>query len=337
MSAINSTTSELSLIPSSAIEQKFKNAHNILIATHIDPDGDAIGTQLAFGEYLKKCGKSVTMVRDSDVPEKYSFLHKVEDIIETRSLKSNDSFDTVVILECSTIERSGEAGRFIRPGINVINIDHHRDNAGFGTVNWVDIKTSSVGEMAFELFHTIGIEITPTMAECLYVAIMTDTGRFRYSSTSARTMAIAGELISAGADPHKICNEVYYSVQPSSMKLMGKVLNSIEYFNEGRFAVLVLTHEMLQQSGASPSDSEGLVDFTMITKGVIAGILLKEINHSQTKVSLRSNNGVNVSLIAAKFGGGGHLNASGCTVPLPIDEAKQVILNLFSEAIHGLA
>lgn len=324
-------------MPAAMIESILNRANRVLVASHIDPDGDALGTQLAFGEYLRSLGKHVLLVRDSDIPAKYLFLPGIQTIRHTSTLPNDFAVDTAVILECPTKDRIGSASKYLLDLVSVINIDHHRDNSMFGEVNWVDIKPSSVGEMAFEYFTEVGAEISSDMAECLYTAIVTDTGRFRYNSTSPRTMQIAGQLIAAGADPHKITNEVYYNLSASSMILTGKVLNSIQYFCDGRVCVLSLTQEMLEQAGAVESESDGLVDFTLFTRGVRAGALVKELKDGRTKVSFRSQDGINVSALAYRYGGGGHFNAAGCTMPVPFKEARQQVVEMLCEADHASA
>ncbi len=318
--------------PTSQIRGALEKATRILVVSHIDPDGDALGTQLAFGNYLKSLGKEVHLVRDSEIPDKYRFLPGVDNIVPANTLPKDVAIDTGLVLECPSLKRAGTAADFLTNGMLIVNIDHHQDSAEYGTVNWIDTKASSVGEMAYEYFQAVGFEIDADVATCLYTAILTDTGRFRFASTSSRTMTIAGELIAHGADPRVICDYVYFDMQPSTMILTGKVLNTVEYHHDGRVCILTLTAAMLTESGASESDSDGLVDFTLFTKGVTTGALLKEIDQNTTKVSLRSCNGVNVAEIASRFGGGGHFNAAGCRVPLPLKEAKEEILKLLREA-----
>ncbi|MEW5994645.1 MAG: bifunctional oligoribonuclease/PAP phosphatase NrnA [Candidatus Zixiibacteriota bacterium] len=321
--------------PISEIRGLLERSQRVLVASHIDPDGDAIGTQLAFGGYLKALGKEAFLVRDAEVPVKYRFLDGADAIRHVSEHRDDLSIDTALILECPNADRIGEAGRFLTTDIQVINIDHHRDNRNFGTVNWVDPSASSVGEMACEYFREVGFQITPAIAEQLYTAILTDTGRFRFSSTTARTLAVAGELIAAGANPQKICDHAYYNLQPSTMRLIGKVLNSIEFFDDGTICFLTLTRAMLAQTGAELSESEGLVDFTMFTNGVLAGALLKENSSGVTKVSLRSRNLIDVAQLAAQFGGGGHPNAAGCTIPLPLGQAREQLLQIIREVHNG--
>lgn len=316
----------------SEIRSILEASQRVLVVSHIDPDGDALGTQLAFGPYLRSLGKDVYLVRDSEIPDKYRFLPGVDKIVLDGSLPADLKIDTGLVLECPNLKRAGSAAQRLTNGVKIINIDHHQDSSEYGNVNWIDTGASSVGEMAYEYFEAVGFEVDADVATCLYTAILTDTGRFRFASTSPRTMAIAGDLIARGADPREICDYVYYDMQPSTMLLTGKVLNTLEYHNNGRVCLLILTKEMLTEAGADESDSDGLVDFTLFTRGVTTGALLKEIDETTTKVSLRSCDGVNVADIASRFGGGGHFNAAGCRLPLPLDQAKREILRLLREA-----
>ena len=314
----------------SRIRQLLENSRRILVVTHVDPDGDALGTQLAFASYLRHIGKEPVLVRDDVVPDKYRFLSGVNDVPTVDGIDGNLEFETALVLECPVIARTGRAERFLNDDVTIINLDHHQDNGGFGDVNWINSKASSVGEMAYEYFMQVGYDISPVVAEYLYTAILTDTGRFRYSNTSARTMEIAGRLIDAGADTQKICDLVYYDLPPTTTMLVGRVLSGVEFFDQGRICLLTLTLKMLAETGAHKSETEGLVDFTLYNKGVLAGALLREIDHQQTKVSLRSKERIDVASLAAVYGGGGHFNAAGCTLPLPLAEAKAEVLRLFA-------
>ena len=320
--------------PVAAMERLLKHCQRVLVASHIDPDGDALGSQLAFADYLRTLGKQVLVVRESSVPAKYRFLPGADSIIDVASCDSGERVDTAVILECPNRTRIGRVGSLLAPNAAIINIDHHQDNEVFGAVNWIDTGASSVGEMIFEYFQLVGFEISPQVAEQLYTAILTDTGRFRYSSTSARTMAIAGELLRSGADSQKICDSIYYDLRPSTVKLMGKVLNSIEFADNGRICLLTLTSRMLEECGADQSESEGIIDFALFSRGVQVGVLLKSGNSTGTRVSLRSRGDLNVAVLAASFGGGGHPNAAGCEIPLPLSEARAELIKLLQEARH---
>ncbi len=331
----NSIVSTDSRPPLADIMAILDSSSKVLVASHIDPDGDALGTQLAVAAFVRSLGKDVYLVRDNDIPDKYRFLEGINDIPTVDYYQENGLFDAAIILECPTVARIGRASRLLHD-IKIINIDHHLDNGQFGDVNWINVKASSVGEMAVEMFEMVGFDINASVAEQLYTAIMTDTGRFRYRSTSPRTMEIVGRLIEAGADPQKICDEVYYNVRPSTMKLIGKVLNAIEFHHDGRVCLLTLTKGMLDETGAHDSESDGLVDYTLFNSGVVAGALIKEVDATKTKVSFRSKDGIDVAAIAARFGGGGHFNASGCTIDMPLEDTRQAIIKMLSEAIDEI-
>jgi bifunctional oligoribonuclease and PAP phosphatase NrnA len=314
------------------IRETLEKCHHPLVLSHIDPDGDALGTQLAVGAYLESLGKPVVMLRDSDIPNKYAFLPGIERIVRPNGPGQSGPFDVAIVLECPQLQRLGAAARFIGPQTLVINIDHHPDNELEAEISWLDVKASSVGEMMYEYFSATGVELDHSMATQLYTAILTDTGRFRFGSTTPRTLAIAGELVRAGADPREICDRVYFDMDPAVVKLTGRVLSALEYHDHGRICIMPLTQQMLVDTGASVTNTEGLVDYSLFTRGVEAGALFRELETGFTKVSLRSRNGINVAAIAARYGGGGHPNAAGCLVKLPLEQAKQEIVSLLQES-----
>ena len=231
------------------IREAFDNAGHILVVSHLDPDGDALGSQLAIGAYLRHLGKSVSMVRDSEIPEKYRFLPGVERIVETSRLPDDISVDTAVVLECPTLARVGSAAAYLTDSVKIINIDHHPDALDLGSINWIETTMSSVGEMVYEFFEAVDYDITAAVATALYTAIMTDTGRFRYPSTTRRTMEIAGALIEAGADPHYTCDMVYYNMRPSTLKLTGQILHGVEFHLDNKVCLLTMSREMMQTAG----------------------------------------------------------------------------------------
>jgi phosphoesterase RecJ-like protein len=334
--AANKTdTNDITRVLIEQIREALDGSRRILVTSHIDPDGDAVGTQLAFGSHFKDTGKEVILLRDSEIPEKYLFLPDVDTIMPSQSCGDSLAIDAALVLECPTVKRMGSVSRFLKDGVTVVNIDHHRNGQNFADINWIDTSSSSVGEMAWEYFTQVGYKLTPAVAEQLYTAVLTDTGRFRYESTSPKTMRCAAELIAAGANPKEICDEVYYRLRPEVMKLTAMVLGSVEFHNSNRICVLRMTKDMLARSGARESDSEGLVDYTLFSRGVITGALLKEVNDTRTRVSFRSNNPVDVSRIAARFGGGGHYNASGCTLPWGMERAREQVIRLLVEADSG--
>lgn len=317
--------------PIHEIRRLLERGRRVLVASHVDPDGDAIGTQLAVGAFLRHLGKEVFLVREADIPGKYRFLTGIDRIRPFDEFPMDLTPDTAVVLECPTIDRVGRAACFLTDNVQILNIDHHYDSGTFGTVNWIDPTKSSVGEMAFELFEEYAYAFPPEVAEQLYTAILTDTGRFRFPSTSPRTMEIVGRLIGSGANPKKITDDVYFRLGAPTMKLMGRVLSTIEFHDDNTICLLTLTKQMLEESGADLSDSDGLVDFAMFCDTVEIGGLLKEQN-GRTRVSLRSRDSINIADVAAEYGGGGHFNAAGCTMPFGLPEARTTLIEVLKNA-----
>jgi len=203
----------------------------------------------------------------------------------------------------------------------IINIDHHRHNTHFGAVNVVDCEAAACGEMTYDLLRHLGAQINTCIAQQLAAAIITDTGRFHYRSTSPRTLELTAALMRQGADLTTLTDEIYYSYPPAHYQLMQHVLGNAQMRSGGRICFLTLRERDRKKFGIPLRELEGLVDYTLYLRGVEIGALLKEIEGNKTKVSLRSTNSINVAEIARKFGGGGHHNASGCVIDLPLDRA----------------
>ncbi len=309
-------------------------AQSILITSHEDPDGDSLGSQLAVHRLLQSLDKENAIVDQGKIPFKYIFLPDIALVIDIENYNGRTDFDLAIILECPNVERTGKVSRLIGPSTKIINIDHHPDNSGFGDLVWLEPKSSSVGEMLFDLFTSIGAAIDQETAIQFYTAILTDTGRFRFRSTTGKTMEIAGRLIELGADPRDICDRIYYSFPISTIKLMGHVLSRIRFYDDGKICILQLDRKALEESRAGLGDVDGLADYTLFGKDVQVGGLLKELNENLTKVSLRSRDRIDVSHLAHKYGGGGHFNAAGFAVNLSITEAEKILLHDLQEILH---
>ena len=320
-----------SAVPVEEISAILEQSKSVLVVSHVDPDGDALGTQLAFAAFLRKGGKKVYLVREDEIPEKYGFLPGVNEIKHIHDIIDGFNVDAAVVLECPKFTRAGNITKKLADDCRIINIDHHQDNEEFGEINWIDLKASSVGEMVFELFDAVGHEIDETTALQLYTAILSDTGRFRYNSTTPRTMAIVGKLIEAGADPREICDQVYYNHPLSTIKLIGHALDNAEFVSSNTICILSVGQEILRQKEARLSDTEGLAEYTLFGQGVEVGILLKEGHDGVTRVSLRSRGKINVANVAARFDGGGHPCAAGCSIEKNLNDAKQALLKVISE------
>lgn len=316
------------------IEQDISKSQSILITCHVDPDGDSIGSELALLRYIDSFKKEVTIVNHDAAPSRYGFLPFSDRIRSIKEYRGTDRFDLAIILECPSLKRAGEAAGLISPETKVINIDHHRDNSGYGDVVLIDAEASAVAEMLVEFFLGRGFEIDGDMATLLYAGILTDTGRFRFSSTTQRTMEIAGMLIEYGANPREICDRIYYCLSEPMLKLTGRVFSQSKLFNSGRICLIFLDRETLKTSNLELPDAEGLAEYTLYGKDVVVGGLLREIDDVVTRVSLRSRNSINVCSLAQKYGGGGHFNASGFTINLPIKVAGERLLEDLRELVN---
>lgn len=316
-----------------AIINALRETKRLLVVSHTNPDGDAIGSSLAMAAYLESLGKEVIILFDSPIPSVYDFLKGANKIIKADTYQQPLTVDTVIALECPSLERIGKVKNRLTGNETILCIDHHLDSEEYGVVNWIDTSYSSVGEMLWHMFKLADYQFDQTVAEHLYTGVMTDTGRFRFDNTSPRTMICASELIAAGAKPEKISRAVYFDSKPSTLKLQGLVLHDIQFTADNRICYLSLTNKMLQEAKADRSEAEGLIDFTLFGTGVLIGAMFKEADNSTTRVSLRSAADINVAKIAGEYGGGGHFRAAGFDVSAGIEQARQIVLKRLVEAL----
>lgn len=308
------------------------DAETILICSHSSPDGDSVGSQLATHNYISGLGKKVVIVNQGSIPYKYQFLPGVENIQNSDDWKCNLKFDLAVILDCSDTDRIRNVRELIGRDTKIINIDHHSDNSRFGDLALINDKASSVAEMMTELFIGMEITINSDMAMQLFAGIMTDTGQFRFDSTGRRTMEIAGYLIEKGANPRVICDNVYYSAPPDMLKMKGKMIGDARFYEKDKICLMEISRNVMHEYGFSIDDLDGLAEYTMHARGVMVGALLKEVDERETRISLRSRSLIDVSMLAHKFGGGGHPNASGFVFNMPLETSRHKLL----ENLRGL-
>jgi len=281
-----------------------------LISVHRNPDGDALGSQLALMLALEKMNKIVTLHNLDPVPEIYRFLPH-GDRIRT-GVPITGRYDACIVLD-SDPPRTGLFEPSC-PADTLINIDHHVTNPSSWPHTWLDAHAAATGEMVYRLVRDMGVAIDPEIALCLYTAIFTDTGSFRYSNTSADSMKIAAALLEAGADPWLVTEHVYESFAYARLKLLGTVLASMERSDDGRIAWVVVTDELFRQTGTSSEDTDNFVNYVRSVKGVEVAILFRQTAAEQYKISLRSKGRVDMSALAQALGGGGHKNAAGSTI-----------------------
>lgn len=303
-----------------------KNA--FAITTHVKPDGDGVGSSLGLCWLLRSLGKEAEVIVRGEVPPAYRSLPGAEEIKDVTSL--NGKYDAVFVIECSDLDRPGIDGlekQF------TVNIDHHTTSEHFGTINWIDSTASAVGEMIYNLCKAIGGRITKEIAECVYMALVTDTGSFHFPNTSDRTLKVASELIKAGARPEKIGEAVYYNYPWSRIELMRQVLSTVRRDASGRIAMMRQTLAMREEAAAIDGDNNGFVNIPLAAREIQAVVYMREIGQNKFRASLRSKRDINVAKVAEKFGGGGHRNASGLSIEGEWDEAEARIVAALNEAI----
>lgn len=311
-----------------------KNSRRLILATHINPDGDAIGSLTAMGLALEALGKETTLHCASPIPAVYRFLTGTARI--TAQYNASESYDTAIILDCGDFERVGPAYADIAKTATIINIDHHDTNTRFGDFQIVDTAASATAEILYRLFKALDVAISPDMANSIYTGIFTDTGSFRFSNTNRAAFAICEEMVASGMDPYTVAQNVYGTYSLGRIKLLNLALDSIELAAEGKVSIMTLTRDMLAETRTQPEDIDGLINYARRIEDVKLAVLLQEIeNGSQPTnsgplfhVSLRSDGGVDVSEIAAAFGGGGHKEAAGFNIDAPLAEIRAQIVRL---------
>ncbi len=318
-------------------------AGRVLLSTHVNPDGDAVGSLLGLRRVLRAYGVEATAVLADPVPVKYIFL--VDEPVfgpgdeELARSTAAAPFDLVVFIDASERERVGEvAERFpqwSRPGALLVNIDHHIGNTGFGDIVILDPERASSGELVLEVADVLGVTVDPVTARQLYTAVLTDTGRFQFSNTNEACLRAAGRLVTAGADPQTIAERIYFERPAAFYRLLGHLFEHMTLHAEGRICVFRVS---LDETAAffrdGPYDSEGIVDFTVQVEGVEIGAFLRQTGEKTFRASLRSRGEINVRAIAETFGGGGHEKAAGCTLE---GEMSEVLGRLIDTMTRSLA
>ena len=298
----------------------FRSTSRFLITSHARPDGDAVGSALAIAEILNQLGCETRIVLADPPPIIYKSLPGIESIQVASGVDEDDT--PAIILECDSIERTGLQGLMGRP---LINIDHHASGRPYAALNWIDEHACAVAEMVYRIAVAAGAEITPAMATCLYAAVLSDTGSFTYPSTNASTFELAYNLAKYGASPSEIARDLYFSNPESKIRLLAVALTNMKC--DGPIAWSWVTDAEMEQTGASPEDCEGVVNYLIGIAGVESAVFLRELPpNGDFRLSIRSKGKIDVAKIAESFGGGGHRSASGCTLEGPLEEATERIL-----------
>jgi len=312
--------------------------NNFLITSHINLDGDAIGSELALYSILKKLKKKPIILNQGKLPKVYDFLPGVnkvqyleDDYIDTKSI------DVGIALDCSNVKRMGKTYEIFKNIKTIINIDHHASNENFGDLNYVDSSVSSVGEIIYELIRFINVDLLDEdISTCLFTSILTDTGSFRYSNVSSRTFQIASNLTSFEIKPHLIADKIYNRNTYPGLKLLGEALSTLEANDSNYVSWITITRKMLNNAKANDEEIEGIIDVAATLDNNEISILFRETKDNKIKISFRSKGNFDVNKFAGKFNGGGHPNAAGGLCSGKMYKIKDKILSQLFKDIKNL-
>jgi phosphoesterase RecJ-like protein len=311
-----------------AIADAVREHDRFLVVTHENPDGDALGSLLATTLALRQLGKDAEMVLmgEAPLPSEYHFL-ALDGLL--REPPDDMGERVLVAVDCAKADRIGPDLTPVERAPLVLDIDHHHDNTRFGDVNLIVASASSTGEVLRDVLGELGVELTPEIAEPLYVALVTDTGRFQYSNTTPKSLRLAAELVDAGADVHAVFQEVYESVEFAKLKLLARALDRAKVLEGGRIVVSYLLRTDFAEVGAAEPYSEGIIDYLRAVEGAELAVLIREPPRDSGpthKGSLRASvDELDVSVIARIFGGGGHRQAAGFSSEKPVGEITELI------------
>lgn len=318
------------------IGQALREHQRFAVLSHVRPDGDALGSQLAAGLSLKKLGKDVLIWNEEGMLEKYSFLP--ESHLLTKAPAEPQDVDVVLALDTAIQNRLGNTVAAIKSAKVWINIDHHPSNPGYGDLVYIDPHAPATGQILFELIKNQSLPIDRAIAENLYVAISTDTGSFQYPNTTARTLEIAAELVRAGVDVGRINQLTYENYPRRRVELLRDLLGTMRFNADDRVASFSLTMASAKKLGVLPEDNEGLIDHLRAIRGVIVAVFFEELPDGKVRVSMRSKSDkVNVCAICEKFGGGGHVLAAGARVKGTLLEVEKKVLEETCDVLNRVS
>lgn len=312
-----------------------KSNKRFLITTHLNVEGDALGSEIAFFRLLKAMGKQASIINQDSTPSEYKFLPQINRIKKFKKNYKNMRFDCFVVLDCSDLKRAGDVSKINKSSKTLLNIDHHISNVGFGDVNWIEPDASSTAEMIYKLYRKLHLPIDRSTAVALYVGILTDTGSFHYPNTNSLTHRIVSELLKHNLNITEIYKNIYENMHFEDMKLLSKILPTMRCRQKGKVFWFQIKQDLLKRhKGTSFDLTEHVLNFARAIKDVEVAVIFKEnlgIKH-EVRVNLRSQGKIDVNRIARFFGGGGHKTASGATVRGKIGDVKRKVLNKIKES-----
>jgi phosphoesterase RecJ-like protein len=313
-----------------SILEAVERNHSFLVTTHENPDGDAVGSSLGLAQFLRNAGKEVVVHFKDPVPELYRFLPLADQVLDTVPDRPHD---VCFVLDVGEFRRAGAAITTCSTIGSFINIDHHITRDLFGAINYIDSAAAATGVLIYRIIRESGQTLDYNTAICLYTAILTDTGSFRYSNANQESFAIAGELVSLGINAWYVSEHLYESQPAERLKLLTESLATLVISPRGDVASVTVTLDMYERTGAEPELTDGFVNYPRSIRGVEVAIFFREISAGLFKVGFRSKGKVNVAALAELFAGGGHHNAAGCNVSGSIDEVRKTVLSRVYEAL----
>jgi phosphoesterase RecJ-like protein len=308
-----------------------RRGSRFLLTSHARPDGDSIGSQVAMALALRSLGKHARMVNSDAPPAHYLDFEGVRDIEVAPS--ADGEYDALFVMECGDLSRPGVAGL---ERYRAINIDHHLGNTGYGAINWFDSTYAACAEMVLEVVDALGVPLSHGIASALYLGIVTDTGSFRHAGVSARTFEICRRIAAAGVDPAQMARQVFDSSTLGKIRLLGAVLDGMGLSEGGRLAVLSVDNAMMAKAGATVDDLDGLINVPLQVRQIEAVVMFKERPDGGLRVSARSKGAIDVRVVAAAYGGGGHRNAAGFDAPGHDDAARAEVVARLAAAVAAV-
>lgn len=316
-----------------AVVRAIATGQRFLITSHVAQDGDNISAQLALALILDQLGREVAILDADPVPRAFGFLPGVERVRQAAAVTR--AADCALIVDTTRLSRTGLDWSAVRPAMPLVNIDHHATNERFGDINWVDPGEPATCSLIHRLAHRLEVPITKDLATCLFTGIMTDTGYFHYAGTTQETFRVAAELVECGAEHVELYRRVYDERPLPEVRLMGHALADLKTMMDERVAWIELTHETFARARADAQHVGSVANSLCTIRGVDVGLTFEERGRERTLVEIRSRGLVDVGTIARELGGGGHHNASGCTLEVGLEQARAMVLSRIAEAVQA--
>ena len=314
------------------VMQAIRRHRSFMVSSHVNPEGDALGSAFALAALIRRLGKRAVVANDGGVPRVFDFIPRAAPALARGARPATP--EVAITVDVPVLSRTGRLARVIKRAPLTVNIDHHVSNQRFSDVNWVDPKAAAVGEMIYRLYKAFRVTPSRKAAACLYISIVTDTGSFRYMSTTPEVHRIASELVSRGVSPLKVAQDLYECHSAADLKFLGEVLQSLRSTGGNRVAWIEVPYRLLRRHRPGPEIQDELVNYPRAVRTAEVAFVLREHSPSRTvRVSFRSKGNVDVNRIARRFGGGGHMAASGCTVPGTLGQARARVLRAVREEL----